>query len=286
MQTKEVRLGLCFFDNQLLYAVSNSSQKSHLEHIGAIDFNFSLTRALFEINEERLSNLRDAIGRLKKRFDFTHLNVLLHPRSECRTVLPKLVYDNAEEREAHINILMNGVKRKHIHTAWHGLSNEKYKLLTLQTDQSLAGIQSITNGNANIHLLSTFEIGERWINHARPGGSFLSICCYNNCIAVSSFILGKLRGATYICFDDPDDLPYFWLQRCQTHLWMKGLHEQIQIYGNRTDDVVEILKSFLDDTGAITKMNSLKRMRVTAPENTYGFALERAYPAILMALDL
>ncbi len=284
MQPKEVRLGLCFFDSRLLYAVSRSTQKPHLSHIGAIDFNFNLTSALFNRPKNHLSTLQDGVKSLKERFECTHLRILLNPRSECWTVLPKLVYDSANEREAHINILMNGINRSQIHTSWHPLSNEKYKLLQLQHDGMRQSIQAITNGNSNVNLQSAFEIGEKWIQHSRPGGSFLTICCYSNCIAVSSFILGKLRGTTYISFDHIDDLPYLWLQQSLTNLWMKGLHEKIQIYGRNTSSITEILKPFLDDAGSITIMNSLKKMKVTADEETYGFEIELAYPAIIMAL--
>ncbi len=284
MQAKEVRLGLCFFDNQLLYAVSSFLQKYQLKHIGAIDFNFNISRAFFERQKEHLSSLQKAVDNLKKRFNCTHLRVLLNPQSECWTVLPKLVYDSAEEREAHIKILMKGIERGHIHTSWRTLSNEKYKLLQMQTDGARRSIKAITNGSANIDLLSAFEIGEKWISHIRPGGSFLTVCCCTNCIAASSFILGKLRGTTYISFDHIENLPYLWLQQADTHSWMKGLHEQIQIYGSNTSEIIEILKPLWGDEGSVIKMNSLEKIKVTAEEKTYGFELERAYPAIIMAL--
>ncbi len=281
---KEVRLGICFFDNRLFFAVGRSQEKAEIDHIGAVDFNFDVASALFEAQQHALANLGNTIRHLKDRFNFTHLNVLLHPRGECRTILPKIVYDNSEEREAHINILMSGVKRKHIHTSWHSLSNEKYWLLKLQTDAAMQGIENFTNGYSNIYLASTFEIGRRWMRHANPGGSFLTVCCYKNCIDISSYILGKLRGTTYITFDHADDLPYLWLQQSNTHTWMKGLHEQIQIFGFKTGKYIEILKPFLDDASSITKPDSLKKMNVTAREKTYGFDLAQAYPAVMLTL--
>ena len=33
-------------------------------------------------------------------------------------------------------------------------------------------------------------------------------------------------------------------------------------------------------------MNSLQQMQITAPEETYGFPLERAFPAILLSMNL
>lgn len=286
MEAKEVRLGLCFFNNRLFYAVGNSSQKAHLEHIGAIDFTFDVPFALFKHSTHHNAHLKAAINQLKDKFGFNHLQILLHPQSECQTVLPKLVYDNAEEREAHISILMNGVKRNQIHTSWHSLSNEKFKLLKLQTDEALRGVQKITEGRPSVHLLSTFEVGAYWIKHKTPGGSVLTVCCYGNCVSASSYILDKLRGTTYIPFDDIDDLPYLWLQQSISHPWMKGLHEQIQVFGYQPDKFIDILQPFWDDAGSVTKMDSLEAMNVTADEQTYGFNLASAYPAIMMALDL
>ncbi|HLR77053.1 MAG TPA: hypothetical protein VK106_05290 [Balneolaceae bacterium] len=284
MHAKEVRLGLCFFNNRLFYAVNDPGKKAHLKHIGAIDFSFNVPHALFKYTGRHTAHLKEAVNRLKERFGFSHLQVLLHPQTECKTVLPKLVYDNAEEREAHINILMNGVKRNKIHTSWHSLSNEKFKLLKLQTDDSLRGPLAITEGQPNVHLLSTFEIGEHWISHARPGGSILTVCCYKNCVAVSSYILGKLRGTTHLPFDEIGDLPYFWLQQSKVYPWMKGLHEQIQVFGYQADKIIDLLQPFWDDAGAITKMDSLEKIDVTADEKTYSFDLASAYPVIMMAL--
>lgn len=284
MQTKEVRLGICFFDSRLFYAVKSSAQKSKLEHIGAIDFNFDLSRALFANQEKAIFNLKNTLNSLCRRFNSTHLHILVNPQKECWSVLPKLVYDNAEEREAHIQILMHGIDRKNIHATWHSLSNKKFKLLNLRTERALKGIKKVTDGRANIHLQSAFEIGEAWIAHQQPGGSFLTVCCYEGCLAVSSFLLGKLRGATYIPFDHAEDLPYLWLQQSRCNKWMKGLHEQIQIFGADTSTIVDILKPLFDDSGSVAEMNSLEEMNITADEETYGFDLGQAYPAVMMVV--
>lgn len=286
MQGNDVYLGLCFFNNRLYYAVNDVNSKTHLKHIGAIDFSFNISYALYNQSKRKVAHLKDTVIRLKERFGYSHLNIMLHPLAECYTALPKLVYDNAEEREAHINILMNGVPRNKIHTSWHALSNDKFKLLKLQNDDVLQGISTITEGQPNVQLLSTFEIGESWIKHANPGGSILSICCYENCVAASSYILGKLRGTTYIPFDDTGDLPFLWLQQNTVHSWMNGLHDQIQVYGSRCGHYIDILQPFWDDAGQITKMNSLNTINVTANEQTYNFDLESAFPVIMMALDM
>src|SRR5699024_9562163 len=127
------------------------------------------------------------------------------------TSVPKIVYDDADEREKHISILMSGVNRKSIQPTWYNLSNQDYKFLLLRNESSLQGIKTLAAGTPTADLISDFEIGARWVQHANPGGSFMTICCFNNCISVASFILGKLRGAVFINFDDIEDLPYLWL---------------------------------------------------------------------------
>jgi hypothetical protein len=278
-------LGLCFFNNQLFYAVGSSEDEAYLRHIGAVNFNFNLAQALFSDETEKIEGLRSSVRDLIDRFDVHDLSILLHPRSECWATLPKRVYDDADEREAYINILMNGMKRKHIHSAWHSLSNQNYRLLRLRTDHAMRGLERLTVGMGSIGFSSAFEVGESWIGHARPGGSFLTIGRFNNCISISSYMLGKLRGATYLMFDDLEDLPYLWLRSAEDLTWLQGLHEQIQVYGYQAHSIIEVLQSFWDDEGAVVKMDTLEKMQVRAEETTYGFDLALAYPAIMLALE-
>lgn len=283
MQNRNVCLGLCFFDNQLFYAVSSPEQRTHLDRVGAVDFNFDVAEAILSADEHRLKGLCKTVVDLKTHFDVHQLRLLSHPSMECWTILPRLVYENATEREAHIDILMRGIERNQIHPTWHRLSNENYKLLQLRTDQSLQGIRLLTTDFANVDFLSAFEVGDHWIAHARPGGSLLTICCFKGCISVSSYILGKLRGATFIEFDHPEDLPYLWLRQAQELPWMQGLHEQIQVYGHQAYQIIDTLQAFWDDAGTITKMDTLQKIQVEADEHTYSFDLEAAYPAIMLA---
>lgn len=285
MPKKDACLGLCFFNHQLFYAVSSPEQPAHIARIGAVDFNFDVANTIHSGNSTHLPGLRNTVNDIRNRYGAGHVRVLMYPITECWTILPKLVYDDATEREAHINILMNGRSRKTIHPAWHNISKENFKLIRLRTDTALQGIQSVTAEIPNVDLVSAFEIGEDWIKHTRPGGSFLTVGCFDNCISVSSFILGKLRGATYITFDDPDDLPYLWLQQAKELSWLQGLHEQILVYGRQAYHFIEILQPFWDDSGSVTKMDTLDKMQVSADEDTYGFDLELAYPAIMLALD-
>ena len=113
----------------------------------------------------------------------------------------------------------------------------------------------------------------------------MTICCYQNCISIASFILGKLRGATYIPYDEVQDLPYLWLQHTQQLNWMGGLHEEIYVYGENAFQFIEILEPFWDDAGTITKMDTLEKIQIEADEQTYGFNLESAFPAIMLALS-
>src|SRR5699024_10974670 len=229
MQNKNVCLGLCFFENQLFYAVSSPKQRTHLDRVGAVDFNFDVAEAIFSNNAHQLQQLRKALDSLKEHYQTKQLRLLSYPTTECWTILPRLVYENAKEREAHINILMRGIERNQVHPTWHRLSNESYKLLQLRTDKSLEGTQALTADFCKVDFLSAVEVGDHWIAHAHPGGSLLTVCCFKGCISVSSFILGKLRGTTYIEFDHPEDLPYLWLQHARELSWMQGLHEQIQV---------------------------------------------------------
>ena len=278
-------LGLCFFENQLFYAVNDSSDPDKLERIGCFDFNFDVTETLLGNSEQHFRGIQQTVSKLKQEYDIQRLRMLSFPTQECWTSVPKIVYDNADEREKHIGILMSGVDRKHIHPTWYTLSNQDYKLLLLRNEQSLSGLQKLASTASTADMISDFEIGSRWVQHANPGGSFMTICCFQNCISISSFILGKLRGATYIPYDEIEDLPYLWLQHSKQLNWMQGLHEKIYVYGKEAFRTIEILQPFWDEAGSITKMDSLAKMQVEADEQTYGFELENAFPAMMLALD-
>lgn len=278
-------LGLCFFENQLFYAVNDIYDTKKLTRIGSVDFNFDVAHAILNGNEEFFPAIKTTVAKLKEQFDINHIRVLSFPGKECWTTLPKLVYDNADEREAHLSIIMKGINRKQIQLTWYTLSNQDYKFLLLRNTEALQGLQKLTPNASTIDLVSEFELGERWIRHCDPGGSFMTVCCFDNCISISSYILGKLRGATYIIFDDPEDLPYLWLQHTKVLSWMRGLHEEIHVYGSQTYRIIDILQPFWDEAGSIIKMNTLDRIKVEAEEETYGFNLELAYPAIMLALE-
>lgn len=278
-------LGLCFFEHQLFYAVNDIYDTKKLARIGSVDFNFDVPAAILNGDEEHFPGIKKTVSKLKDRHDVNHIRVLSFPTKECWTILPKLVYDNPDEREGHISIIMKGVDRKQIQPTWYTLSNQDYKFLLLRNTEALLGLEKLTPNASSIDFISEFELGERWIRHCNPGGSFMTVCCFNNCISISSYILGKLRGATYLTFDDPEDLPYLWLQCTQNLSWMEGLHEEIHVYGSHAYRIIDILQPFWDDAGSVIKMDSLDKIKVEAEEETYGFNLELAYPAIMLALE-
>lgn len=283
-QTK-ANLGLCFFENQLYYAINDPKKIGRLSRIGSVDFNFELEGAIISGNGKQFSGIQHTINTIRENFDINHIRILTLPTLECWTTLPKIVYDEPDEREDHIRILMHGVERKDIEPTWHTLSNQDYKFLLLRNKSRFEGYDRLASSASAIDLYSEFEIGEKWAQHADTSGSFLTICGFKDCITVSSFILGNLRGSTYLRFDDEEDLPYLWLQSAQQLNWMQGLHEYIFVYGFRAYRIIEILKPFWDEAAEIIKMDSLGKMKVESDEQTYSFNLERAFPAILMALD-
>lgn len=285
MSESHPSLGLCFFGNQLFYAVNDLSEQNKLARIGCFDFNFDVTETLLGNSEQHFRGIQETVRQVKEEYNIQHLRILSFPTQECWTAVPKIVYDDSDEREKHINILMSGIDRKNIHPTWYDLSNQDYKFLLLRNDDSFQGLQKLVSDTSTTDLISDFEIGSRWIQHASPGGSFMTICCFHNCISVSSFILGKLRGATYISYDEIQDLPYLWLQHSQQLSWMKGLHEKVYVYGMEAFRVIEILQPFWDDAGTVTKMDSLDKIQIDADEKTYGFNLENAFPAIMLALN-
>ncbi|NGP88659.1 hypothetical protein [Fodinibius halophilus] len=285
MKDQYPSLGLCFFGKRLYYAVNDPSEPQKLARIGSYDFNIDVTETLLGNTEQHFRGIKETVTQLKKEYDIQRLRVLSFPTQECWTTVPKIVYDNSDEREKHISILMSGVERKKIHPTWYNLSNQDYKFLLLRNSDSMHLMQELASDTSTTDLISDFEIGTRWVRHANPGGSFMNICCFNNCISVSSFILGKLRGATFIAYDNIDDLPYLWLQRTKELSWMKGLHEEIYVYGPEAYHTIEILKPFWDEAGTVTKMDTLDKIQIEADEETYGFNLENAYPAMMLALD-
>lgn len=278
-------LGLCFYGNQLFYAVKKPDQPGSLARIGSVDFNFNVTSTIYSGNSGHFSGLEKTVRHLKEQYEIDHIRILSFPDRECWTVLPRLVYDEPDERESYIDILMKGSKRSEIEATWYDISNSSYKFLLLRNRTSVPGLQKLAALFSTADLISDFEIGQHWIQHTNTKGSFMTIGCYDRCISVSSYLLGKLRGAVHINFDDYVDLPYLWLQYSKHLQWMQGLHEQIYLYGIQAYRVMEVLEPFWDDASRIIKMDTLGKMQVGASEKTYSFGLELAFPAIMLSME-
>lgn len=285
MDEAYANLGVCFFSDRLYYSVSAPNNSGHLSRIGAYNFNFDVMDAISSRHPEHFPHITAAFQNLHNEFEITSVRGLTNPANECWTVLPKVVYDNADEREDHLAILMKGVNREDIEPIWHTTSKSQQKFLCLRRRGFMNGFEELTQTVATNEFASDFEIAQKWSGFAKPGGSFLMIGCHKNVVSITSFLLGKFRAATYISFDQPEDLPYHWLQNASHLNWMKGLYEHIYMFGFHTHHIEQVLRGFWDESAQITTLNSLQSIGVTADEETYGFDLAEAFPAILLSLD-
>ncbi|MEX0684751.1 MAG: hypothetical protein WD267_10725 [Balneolales bacterium] len=278
-------LGVCFSGKRLLYAVSKpDADVGEVFQVGCIDYSFDVLEAFVNQDSEMFSGIYNAIGRLKNEYDIHEMRILTLPEEECWTIFPKTVYDAQEDLEAHISAVTHGMEDKRADPEWFTLSNRDYKMAAFRSEIYLQSLNKLTNDASQVHYYSDFEIGTRWIDHSKSTGSFLTVSCHKNLISISSFILGKLRAATYINFQDINDLPYFWLQNTNNLTWLNGLYDQILVYGYESYKVVEMLHPFWEDNAEIVTMDSLEKMQVKANEKTYSFNLDEAFPAIMLAL--
>lgn len=286
MSGSGANLGVCFYSDRLFYSINDPELPHNLKHIGALHFNFNVVEALSHNREEQVNNIKLAFDALHSEHDIKSTRVLTDCSNECWTTLPKVVYDNADEREDHINILMQGIEREHIEPTWHTISNNDFKLLSLRKRNVMTGYEILTDQIAVTEFVSDFELGEKWEALEKKGGSFMMIGCQPSLITISSFVLGKLRAATFLQFDEVEDIPYLWMQKSAHLTWMNGLHEHIYIYGYQGYDIVEAMQGFWDKASEIQRIYALDHIGVKAEEETYGFDLACAFPAILLSLDI
>ncbi|MEX0680769.1 MAG: hypothetical protein WD097_05260 [Balneolales bacterium] len=284
MPEPDVRLGVNFDANKLYYAVSHQSSPGVLKRIGSIDFSFNLVQSISTRDPDTFPGVCDTMQKLITEYEITDLRLILPPYYECWSIIPKSVFDNKDEREAHLNILMQGTEAQHNDSQWHELSNRDFKLLSVRRKKHLDSFASLINGVPNEFLFSDFQIGHYWMKHSQFRGSFLTISTYNEIISISSFLLGKLRAATFITYEDILDLPYLWLQHSSHLPWIEGLHEHVIVYGNHSEKVLEALSAYLDDSSEIIVMNTLKKMGLKSDEDSFNFPLERAFPAALLSV--
>lgn len=279
-------LGLSFFADRLYYSINSLGQEAHLAHIGSFDFNFDVVDALASQHPDRFPHIQTIIQTMVDEHGISSIRGLTYPANECWTALPKVVYDNADEREDHLSILMKGVPREEIEPTWHAVSKNQYKFLCIRRRGLMDGFNQLTKKVATSEFTSDFDLAGKWSAFSKPGGSFLMIGCHRHVISVSSFLLGSFRAASFIKYDDVNDLPYHWLQQANFSSWMKGLHENTYLYGYNCHEVEQSLSMFLDPATNIKTLNALGSMGVVAEEQTYGFDLAAAFPAILLSLDL
>lgn len=285
MDDTSANLGVCFFSDRLFYAISDSEDDRHLSRIGCFDFNFDVINAITSQHPDQFPHLKSTFEKLQDDHKIKSVRALTNPADECWTALPKVVYDNADEREDHLSIIMKGINREDIEPTWHSVSKSQYKFLSIRRRNLMNGFDKLTEKVATTEFLSDFEVASKWSSFNKPGGSFLMLGCHKNVLSVTSYVLGKFRASTYLKFDQVEDLPYHWLQNSIHSSWMKGLHEKIYLFGHQTHEVEESLSGFLDKSSNIVNLNSLNEIGVFAEEQTYGFDLAAAYPAILLSLD-
>lgn len=278
-------LGVCYTENQLFYSVNNPEQDGHLAHIGSIEYNFDVENSIITGREPGFPAIQSSLRQIKETHDCSSVKILSPATKECWTIVPRSVYDDASEREAHIQLFMNGYDRSDVQVTWHPLSNDESRLLLIRNSSAMKGFRHLMGGFSSSEYVSEFEIGREWIRHKANNGSYLMVNCRENHISLSSFILGKLRGCTFIEFDSYNDLPYFWNLYAGNISWMNGIHDNTCLFGQNCQKIADILNPYLEDSNSFQIMNSLSRMDVSANEKTYGFDLERAFPAIIMSLN-
>lgn len=278
-------LGVCYTNNHLFYSVNIPGQTAHLARIGSFDFSFDVEETIITGNSAGFPALQNSIQELKREFNCTTAKILAPATEECWTIVPRAVYEDASEREAHFQLLMHGSHRSEVQAVWHTVSNADYRLLLLRDNSSFKGFNYLLNSFGSTDIVTDFEIAMDWQLHKNTSDSFLMIHCQKNYISVTSFILGKLRGCTYIEYDNIADLPYLWSLYEGNLPWLSGIHDKTYVYGYFSSQVRDILHSYWYHHGELITMNSLSEMNVIADEKTYGFRLESAFPAILMSLN-
>jgi hypothetical protein len=277
-------LGLCFFSDRLYYAVNQTDSEATLKEIGSFDFNFDVADAIRFQQPDHYPHIQKTVEELVKEHNVISLRALTSVSDECWTALPKIVYDNADEREDHLSIIMKGVSREDVEPTWHAVSKNQYKFLCIRRRSVMDGLNKLALSVGTNDYSSDFEIASAWSESERSSASFLMIGCHKHAISVTSFVLGQFRAATFIKFDQVEDLPYHWLQTAQHSSWMMGLHDHTYLFGHKSHEVERVLNHFWDKSTKAVPLNTLDEMGVLAEETTYGFDLAEAFPAILLSL--
>ncbi len=99
-------LAVTFFERRLFYAISEQHERQKLVRLGSNEYAFSIADAFRANDNKKLDGIYSIIKNLKAEYDPKLLYVTTFPVHECWSILPKLVHDQAEEREAYLGILM------------------------------------------------------------------------------------------------------------------------------------------------------------------------------------
>lgn len=284
MAEPDARLGIAIDDDKLFYALSSSSSQAAVERIGQINFPFDLLDSITKRDPGTFPGLCRILAEMIRDEQVAEVRLLFPPTLECWSIVPRTVSDQEDEREAHLAVLMQGIDTDRIITQWHPVSNRDFRMLSVRRKEHLESFSRLLDQPVNSNLYSDFQLGDIWMNLSSYRGSFMIISSHKGVLGISSYLLGKLRAATYLTYDEISDLPYLWLQHSAHLSWLLGMHEQILVYGDRSDRIADTLGSYWDDASEIVILDTLDKMQVTSEEQTFGFPLERAVPSILLSV--
>ena len=284
MPDQDVQLGLYSDNCKLFYATARPSTSQGLLGLGSIDFQTDPMIALLDGNDVIATSLSETIDKLVREYGVSRVCFTVPAPMECWSMVPKPVFDDPKEWRIHLDILMRGSELESIETHWFELSNRDFRLVCIRDHSLGTKLAELLPREISIQLRSEFELGTLWMNHSQFRGSFLTVSAANGVVTVCSYMLGKLRAATYFSFEDTRDIPYLWLQHTSHLPWIEGMHEYSIIYGDNSEEIIRILDTFLKDTPERIIMNSLKKMNLPTNEETYPFPLERSFPATLLAV--
>lgn len=277
-------LGLCFNGRFIYYAISESNEPGFLQHIGSAELHSDAALSIKHDDNVFFETAKALIETLKKKYKPTSVRILTAPTNECWAILPRTIYRDSQELDAYVKVLQPDVNRADIEIHAHAMSSREQMMLCVRKKRITERYQALTAISRKHEMLADFQIGNDWNRLTGINGSYLFIGCYTNVLTVSSYLLGKLRATTFFSYKDVRNLPYFWRQASQNLRWINGYHEQIYLYGARTRTVKDQLQPLWDKHADVITMNTLDSINVKANEQTYGFDLAEAFPAIMLAL--
>jgi hypothetical protein len=276
-------LGLCLSGNSVYYAVSQGN--SRFSRIGQAEFQFSAAQAVHE-DAEASDSVRTVLQRLIKDYGCRRVRLVLDPSSEVWASVAQSVYAEPAERDAYLAALGEHIPKNELEPTWFPLSNRDYRLLAIRNRALVRRYEALVQPTVLDDVLSGFEAGIRWSLHSKMKGSFLVLQFVGNRLVVSSLIVGKLRGATHIAFVNDADLPFLWLHHAQYLHWMRGIHDQVIVFGTEASSRFERLRPYIDPTVAAVFIRRPEDMKISVDDLTYGFDVSEAWPAVLAALQV